>query len=376
MNNMKRYHTLDIVRGLAALSVLLSHWGGWNSPNENAVATEFIDFFQNTFQILLWRNGGIHPGVIIFIVLSGFCIHLPQALDPGKLTQPGFWKVFAVRRGRRILPVYWAGLLLGVISLWLAGPAYMGDKGQIINIDLIFSIFGIAEIARIFGVIALHPGNGPLETVAVEMLLYASYPLFLFIHRTSGLRTLVGFGLIMYFGVIILRLIGINPSRLHGTYFEFIIYWIIGAASAGIFATRNLNRRDISFKFWVLVIVGYLLYLALTTYIRVKGFHVVTTLLLSILTGISLILLLSLERHLSQQQAKMAAIMAVLGARSYSLYVIHTPAILTSLWFLSVHTKLPASSYPLLTLVAAFISTEILFRLVERPSHKYAGQFR
>jgi peptidoglycan/LPS O-acetylase OafA/YrhL len=373
---MQRYHCLDIVRGLAALSVLLSHWGGWTLPYGDAVTTKVIVFYQDIFQMLLWRGGGIHPGVIVFIVLSGFCIHLPQAIDAGKLVQPGFWKVFAVRRSRRILPVYWAALLIGVISIWLAGSAYMGEKGQVVNSDLFFSILGVAEISRFFGVTALYPGNGPLGTVAVEMLLYASYPLFLLIHRRCGLRALVGFGLLMYFGVALARLIGIDANRMHGTYFEFVIYWIIGAVSAGAYATQNIDRSGISLRLWLMVTVGYFLYFVLITYVKIKGFHVVTTLLLASLTGIALISLLALENQLSQKQSGIAGIMAALGARSYSLYVVHTPVIFTSLWFFTTHTDLAIVSYPALALIAVFISTEILFRLVERPSHHYARQFK
>jgi peptidoglycan/LPS O-acetylase OafA/YrhL len=373
---MQRYHTLDIVRGLAALSVLLSHWGGWTLPYASAVSTQVIVSYQNIFQILFWGGGGIHPGVIVFIVLSGFCIHLPQAIDARKLTQPEFWKVFAVRRSRRILPVYWAALLIGIVSLWVTGPAYMGEKGQVVNSDLFFSIFGVSEIIRVFGITALYPGNGPLATVAVEMLLYASYPLFLFIHRRCGLHALIGFGLVMYFGVALARLIGIDTNRLHGTYFEFLIYWIIGAVSAGAYATQNINRSGIPLRLGMMITAGYFLYLALITYVKVKGFHVVTTLLLAFLTGVALISLLALESQFNQKQSRITGIMAALGARSYSLYVVHTPVIFTSLWFFNTHTKLQIVSYPPLALIAVFISTEVLFRLVERPSHHYARQFQ
>jgi hypothetical protein len=141
------------------------------------------------------------------------------------------------------MPVFWIALFLGLISVWLIGNEYTGEKGQVVNGDVFFSIFGIAEIARFFGVTALYPGNGPLSTVAVEMLLYASYPLFLFIHKRYGFAALMGFGLLMYSSIVWARLLSVEPSYLHGTWFEFVIYWIIGAVSAGVFAKGSIKNN-------------------------------------------------------------------------------------------------------------------------------------
>jgi peptidoglycan/LPS O-acetylase OafA/YrhL len=373
---MKRYHSLDIVRGLAALSVLLTHWGGWTVSFADDTTSQIIGFWQKAFGFLLWGGGGIHPGVIIFIVLSGFCIHLPQAMAPDKLNKAGFWRIFILRRSSRIMPVFWIALFLGLISVWLIGTEYTGEKGQVVNGDVFFSIFGIAEIARFFGVTALYPGNGPLSTVAVEMLLYASYPLFLFIHKRYGFAALLGFSLLMYSSIVWARLLGVEPSYLHGTWFEFVIYWIIGAVSAGVFAKGSIKNNYAVVKLALHVGVGYLCYLGLITFVQIKGFHVVTSLLLALLTGGVLISLLTLESKLSQQQTRIAAVMALLGGRSYSLYVVHTPVIFTTLWFLSAHTTLPIFSYPLLTLMVVLIATELMFRFVEQPSHQYARHWR
>lgn len=381
-NNTKRYHSLDIVRGLAALSVLLSHWGSWTIGYADTTTKQIIIFYQYAFQLLLWGGGGIHPGVIIFIVLSGFCIHLPQAIKPEKLNRSEFWRLYAFRRSIRILPVFWAALLLGVISVWLMGfestskLAYTDENGQVINGNIFYSIAGISEIVRFFGVSALYPGNGPLSTVAVEILLYASYPFLLFFHKRYGLAALVGFGLLIYSIIVWARFLGVEPSHLHGTWFEFVIYWIVGAVSAGIYAVGATKNNSALVKLTLLVIVTYLCYLSLITFLHIKGFHVVTTVLLALLTGGMLIGILSLESKLSQRQTRITSVMALLGARSYSLYVVHTPVIFTTLWFLSVYTKLPVFSYPLVTLMVVFIVTELMFRFVEQPSHQHARHWR
>jgi len=382
LNNTKHYHSLDIVRGMAALSVLLTHWGGWTIGYADTTTQKIIVLFQYIFELLLWRGGGIHPGVIIFIVLSGFCIHLPQAITPDKLCKSGFWRTFTLKRSTRILPVFWAALVLGVISVWLMGNENTNDMTQnggnvqVINQDLLFSILGISEIARFFGVTALYPGNGPLTTVAVEILLYAIYPFLLFLNKRYGLVALVGFGLLMYSIIVWARLLGVESTYLHGTWFEFVIYWIIGAVSAEVYAKEATKNNSTSIKILKLAAVIYLCYLALITFLHIKGLHVLTTVLLSLLTGGLLIGLVNLERKLSPRQAKIAKVMAQLGTRSYSLYVVHTPVIFTTLWFLSAYTKLPLFIYPFLTLMVVIISTELMFRFVERPTHQYARQLR
>ncbi len=269
------------------------------------------------------------------------------------------------------MPVFWTALLLGVISVLLTGT-----NGQVIKGDLLFSITGISEIARFFGITAHYPGNEPLSTVAVEMLLYANYPLFIFFHKRYGLAALVGFGLLMYSSIVLARLLGVEPSDLDGTWFELVIYWILGVVCAEIYAKEATNNHSALVRLALIVAVTYLCYLCMITFVHIKGFHVVTTILLALLTGEMLIGLLTLETKLSQRQTKIAALMALLGTRSYSLYVVHTPVIIVTIWFISTHTTLPKFSYPLLTLVVVFIATELLFRFVEQPSHKYARHWQ
>ena len=275
------------------------------------------------------------------------------------------------------MPVFWVALLLGVISVLLMNPTVANPNAQAINGDLLFSVFGIAEIIRFFGVTALYPGNGPLSTVAVEMLLYASYPLFLFIHKLYGLIALLLFGLFLYSSIIFARMLGIDPLFLQGTWFEFVLYWLIGAVSAGFYVNwcKKTGNKSLIKKI-LIVASGYLFYLLLISFVHIKGFYVVTTLLLALLTGASLIILLTLESKLSKRQTKIAAIMAIVGARSYSLYVVHTPVIFITIWFFSKYTSLPELSYSVLTLMVVFIATELMFRFVEKPSHRYAQHWR
>ena len=271
------------------------------------------------------------------------------------------------------MPTYWTALTIGLIGVLITGIGNDSVNSKI-SFELFFSVIGVAEIARFFGCSTLYPGNTPLTTVGVEMLLYASYPFFIFLYRKFGLTALIGFGLICYSGVVVARLQGTPPLLIHGTYFEFVLYWIIGAVSASIYVSHTTSKTH---SIWLKAITVAIItiYFTTTHLLKIKGLHVVTTPILAISTGLSLILLLRFEQNDKTPPVKIGAGLADLGERSYSLYVIHTPIILTSLYLLG-HTNLPHAIYPWLTLLFTLIATEILYHLIERPCHNYARNLR
>ena len=87
-----RFHTLDALRGIAAIAVMVYH-GGANSP--------------------VPMPGG-YLAADLFFVLSGFVLaHGYEA----KLLDSLPLKTFVIARLRRIYPVFWLGALLGCVVL-------------------------------------------------------------------------------------------------------------------------------------------------------------------------------------------------------------------------------------------------------------------
>ena len=127
---------LDIIRGLAALSVFFTHWVLWTSlPGDTkTIFNNFISLVFTIFKSTLWAWAGLHPGVAVFIVLSGFCIHLPIAIKRDSIGTKGYWLNYAYRRLMRIAPIYWLGLALGVFSVGFVyfhpgfRPYFMSDS--------------------------------------------------------------------------------------------------------------------------------------------------------------------------------------------------------------------------------------------------------
>jgi peptidoglycan/LPS O-acetylase OafA/YrhL len=97
---------LDGVRGLAILIVFLYHYGGGaQSPNL-------------VLRVLGTCDHAGWCGVTLFFLLSGFLI---SGILWDSNAQPGWWTRFYWRRTLRIFPLYYAALLLVLISAALVG---------------------------------------------------------------------------------------------------------------------------------------------------------------------------------------------------------------------------------------------------------------
>lgn len=106
---MPRLHFIDGLRGLAMLMALTYHC--WLFGGKWVIALPLERPAANVAAVL----GFGHIGVNLFLVLSGFCLYWPF-VKAGRKPEPKLWQ-FAKKRCRRILPPYYAALLL------CAGPA-------------------------------------------------------------------------------------------------------------------------------------------------------------------------------------------------------------------------------------------------------------
>jgi len=184
----KRLEFLDSLRGLAAITVVLSHF-------VLAYRLDLLSKFLNYSPVHIIYDG--FAAVTFFFVLSGYVLTL--SLD--KSEKFSLIK-FYLKRVFRIMPAYWATLVLSVIAL-----LYIGSKNTIpASSDWIndfwhkpLPVRGLLNQA-FFGLpgsnAELVPQNWSLK---VEMMFSFLIPFLYMIYKRSSILTVIIFNLVLYF---------------------------------------------------------------------------------------------------------------------------------------------------------------------------------
>ena len=197
MNTNERIEVVDLLRGLSCLGVLLYHvridlWIGWWR------ITTYPKEYSSLAKVMAWLSiptPFLGYAIILFFLISGFCIHYPNSLS---ISTP-CWKTYLKRRFWRIYPAYLIAILLtSVISFYC--HIKWGDN-----------TWSLERILRVVTVSQNYPpGNGQflskpsLWTIPLEIEFYALYPLVFFALLKFGfLKVLISSvcisGLAIYF---------------------------------------------------------------------------------------------------------------------------------------------------------------------------------
>ena len=219
-----RLHSLDGLRGIAALLVLLHHayihvW--------NIFAGEHPDGLFDS--LTGWMIYG-HFAVSVFIVLSGFSLMLP-VVRKGEAKEFDA-ALFYRKRARRILPPYYFTLLFSVVIGVLAPKINAGVSfpGVLAHIFLIHNLFP-RYIASV---------NGPLWSIAVECQIYLFFPLLVWLWRKFGGLWVALLALPL--SVFLSR--AVHATSLGGLTPHYIALFVLGMLGCSIsFSTQSLWVR-------------------------------------------------------------------------------------------------------------------------------------
>jgi peptidoglycan/LPS O-acetylase OafA/YrhL len=154
MENRRRYHELDYLRGLMALAVLVFHYDKWLTGAWDAAT--------------LQGKLGVYA-VSIFFVLSGLALTL---VYKGRITSsPQSWRYFYKKRFLRIFPLLWLATTVTLLLDEVARPTSV--------ILLNFSgLFGFVNPA---GDIATGAWS-----IGCELVFYTFFPFFLLLSKRSA----------------------------------------------------------------------------------------------------------------------------------------------------------------------------------------------
>jgi peptidoglycan/LPS O-acetylase OafA/YrhL len=164
-----RFESLDVARGLAALAVVLSHWGIFYYPPGGDHGDIDINTIALPFGRISWffcEKG--YLAVDLFFCLSGFIFfHLYRsAIATGRVRA----KEFAVLRFSRLYPLHFATLLIvcGLQAFYFNRyGAFFGDQ----RVNLPHFVSELAFVSDWWPGSALV-FNWPIWSVSIEVLLY------------------------------------------------------------------------------------------------------------------------------------------------------------------------------------------------------------
>ncbi|MEA3212772.1 MAG: hypothetical protein QOE70_5829 [Chthoniobacter sp.] len=197
----KHLASVDGLRGVAALLIVIYHLFNLGGNPEWRPLRDI-----NVLRPL--HDGWI--GVNLFLVLSGFCLFWPLARDPERSFQFGS---FTQRRIWRIVPAYYASLILVPLALWLLrlGGLWIGVSGWPTSpLDAVLHL----ALLHSFTVESLRSWNGVTWSLGLEWTWYLFFPIAVWMFRKLGpFRAIAALGVITLSYLVTAHVL-VGPSRL------------------------------------------------------------------------------------------------------------------------------------------------------------------
>jgi len=168
----ERLPFIEGLRGIAALYVVLTHFGSMIDPSHLAGTKSKAPGWLQSIIHPLWYG---HLAVAAFIVLSGYC--LQTSLFGGKDGRIHNFRKFYARRARRILPPYYATLILSVLV-----SIYITSKQPGMPFSQYVPVTRENVLAHVFMLQNFRPDwmyklNGVLWSISIEWQLYILFPI-------------------------------------------------------------------------------------------------------------------------------------------------------------------------------------------------------
>jgi peptidoglycan/LPS O-acetylase OafA/YrhL len=303
----QRVHWLDGMRGAAAMFVVLHHM----------FLSAWPDFPSSTAPWWLrWLLYG-HMAVAVFIVVSGFSLALAPMRNGGRLK--GGIRRFLSRRAWRILPAYWAALVLSVIvtALWLQPDLSPGAIVRSLGVHglLLQDVVGSAS------------PNGALWSIAIEWQIYFVFPLILLLARRTSISFAVTITALVVLVAHALAGLGGLLDKINGLTPQFLALFALGALAVWLGSGERADRLRRPLAAVALTAVASFVVLAVT---QGSEWMVARFFWMDLLFGVGVASGLAVihaggGRPLSRVLSSRPALW--LGLFSYSVYLVHAPIV-------------------------------------------------
>lgn len=314
---------IDSIRAFAALSVMLAHTLGPILPD----LVRILPFNLGSLTELSKYIFTGHPAVIVFFVVSGFCIHYPYV--NGTLPILPFW---AARWTRIMIPAVIAIICAKLVHL----TGFNFWDGYI------------------------------LWSVVCELIYYSLYPVFVMISKFVSWRC--QFYVAFFISCILVVVLGSDQygtAHRYGPYLNWIIAlpsWLAGCVLAERFSASRSAVFENHVGFWrfLIALTASILYWA--TMNTCVGYYLT-------MNAFSLIVFLWIGVEISAARGKRVFFFEWMGKWSYSIYLFHmiiftrVTRILHFEWL---------SGETLVAIPVTLFLSYLVYLLIEKPSHKLA----
>ena len=340
---------LDVLRGIAILMVVLYHLQGISyrsfgnfdlydvKPGGHFITPSIPEF-------TLWATYPIYygqSGVVLFFVLSGFCIHYSILLSQKKAAENGTSFRFAfipylLRRAWRILPAYL--ITLTIIFAYQRWQAHLQGEKFFIGIkDYILHVLMLHNLRPN----TFQSINPSFWSLAVEWQFYLIYPAFLFFTIRFGVMISLACSVIVSIvcQIAVLQMTQqVTDDKIISCWSQFPLitwfHWCLGAFVAEYWHKgRPLCRipGSVLLMLWVIM-------LGIAAH---KPLNLFDASIVSMLWPVMFTLTLQAYIQIKRSPNFIERLITPIGLCSYSMYLIHQPILKPMLDFVHQHRLLP-----------------------------------
>jgi peptidoglycan/LPS O-acetylase OafA/YrhL len=356
-----RIKSLDGLRGVAALIVVFHHilltvpsLALAYEFTEPRYAHDWLDILTYTPLHLIWDGPA---AVVIFFVLSGYVLSVPYAAG-----KTGGWRSYYPQRLLRLYLPVWGALIFSLIAVTAVQRHYVPGATYFVNLHAT-APHGVAQAAR-NATLLLKTGwlDSPLWSLRFEVAFSVFLPL------------------AVWGGAVCPRLWAVKGAaclavvvagwQLHSQLLEYVPMFGFGV----ILAYEQERFRAVTRRFtqpqWIVITTVSVLLISSYWDLWGLGLGGIAAFgqALSAIGGCGV--LVAMRDWPSARRFGEAAPIQWLGKRSFSLYLIHEPIVLTVVFALGGKPNVPLIFA--IALPITMVLTEVFYRLVEHPSHLFA----
>jgi peptidoglycan/LPS O-acetylase OafA/YrhL len=328
-----RYPVLDALRFVLAFWVAVAHYQVFPLFAGVNDTTPFGRFLTHGWKTVVFGT----PAVIVFFVISGFCIHIPF-IGNKKLAVGRYY----ARRYMRILIPVAAALC-------------------------IYRLFG--HRIRFWGEHSIL-WDSPLWSLLCEEIYYAAYPLLRYVRQVAGWTVLLSGSFVTGFAIAVIHLRAPDWQSIGplGTATVLLPVWLLGALlaeqAAGLPALASATR------IWLWRFSAWLgCWSSEMVHFKAKVSYPLPMIVFGVIAYFWVRKEIEYSRHRAPSKYLIAA-----GAWSYSLYLVHVQGMELFAWL-----PIPYLGYIpqwCLTMLSSLLFAYVFYALVERPSHRLARSIK